>query len=1090
MKKLHRKILSVILSVLMTVSVVTSVSAQSYTPDMETASITELNGSNEEVFLSDISDTALIESSVGYGDLMFDKNIEGDPISLKVNGKRFYFDKGLGAHAPSVLVYDLGDYVENQDMTRFTAYLGVDFSRWDSGDGVTFKVSVSSDNSVWETVEETEILKGTSEAAFVDIDLTGKRYLKIESFKNIHNGSDHSVIADAKLIKADYVPEASKVIKTLDEYDEMIKDIVNQNPDKSFEQLIEENQELQNLLFKRNFVDMAGYSVLNYYCKTEENAEFLKQVMEDNALLELYMQGGDSIASYDKALDVLKSLLSSHGEDLQDPEHGKLYRQMMVTLSLTHSINVPFWEDGNQISDPVKRYEIYKKLYDNELLVNDVFEDLNIEEMRWVMNNLISDDQIEWLNYYVRFHTDRKDMGELTIDNFTPGPYYFITYQFGYDYLKPEYYSEENKEAWQEKWKLTNEYKLSDEETNGKASVYDINVAYEDGHPKLWIVFEEGSVCGGIAKTGTNLLAAFGVPGVVVGQPGHAAYLQMGRNEDGKYIWSIGNDVSGWSQSRREEDPTREDRRMLLGWGNQEWASYYYASYVLLAQEVLNNEETYYKSNELNKLAKVYADDPETQIEIYEEALAIENKNLDSWEGLIKAYGNANKSESEFLKLAERISENLKYYPLPMSDILSNLLSSYVESEVALSQIDNYIQASLNDAANATAEDVLQPNDAKTMANYFLGNTEPMATFSFDGENAGKIVLNDMYSGENQLLYSISGDSEESWINAGTVTEVQLTEEQLAQVNDNDNILVRLQGTTNYYTIDITQGELPNTAYLNDNENKIYGVDEPMEYHTGDGIWKDLTEDIRFDGDIAVTVRIKAHDTTTQSAEKTFSFSDNTSTDRKYITVDRITVEDVSSEETSHENMAQNAINGDINTIWHTLWDGSDTERYITLKFDEAVKLSAFEYTPRQDSGNGRVLSYEVYTSLDGKDRTLSASGDGWENNAEKKTIEFETPVEAQYVKFVATEGVGGFMSAAMLEFYEDASSEETFEMGDVNHDGLLNVQDVTFIQQYVTKMDFTGKIFDEKLADMDGNNIISVTDATAVQIVIASAKN
>ena len=269
-------------------------------------------------------------------------------------------------------------------------------------------------------------------------------------------------------------------------------------------------------------------------------------------------------------------------------------------------------------------------------------------------------------------------MGELTIDNFTPGPYYFITYQFGYDYLKPEYYSEENKEAWQEKWKLTNEYKLSDEETNGKASVYDINVAYEDGHPKLWIVFEEGSVCGGIAKTGTNLLAAFGVPGVVVGQPGHAAYLQMGRNEDGKYIWSIGNDVSGWSQSRREEDPTREDRRMLLGWGNQEWASYYYASYVLLAQEVLNNEETYYKSNELNKLAKVYADDPETQIEIYEEALAIENKNLDSWEGLIKAYGNANKSESEFLKLAERISENLKYYPLPMSDILSNLLSSYV----------------------------------------------------------------------------------------------------------------------------------------------------------------------------------------------------------------------------------------------------------------------------------------------------------------------------------------------------------------------------------------------------------------------------
>ena len=100
-----------------------------------------------------------------------------------------------------------------------------------------------------------------------------------------------------------------------------------------------------------------------------------------------------------------------------------------------------------------------------------------------------------------------------------------------------------------------------------------------------------------------------------------------------------------------------------------------------------------------------------------------------------------------------------------------------------------------------------------------------------------------------------------------------------------------------------------------------------MEYHTGDGIWKDLTEDIRFDGDLNVTIRIKAHETTTQSAEKTFSFSDNTSTDRKYITIDRITVEDVSSEEASQENMAQNAVDGNINTIWHTLWDGSDTDR-------------------------------------------------------------------------------------------------------------------------------------------------------------------
>ena len=128
-------------------------------------------------------------------------------------------------------------------------------------------------------------------------------------------------------------------------------------------------------------------------------------------------------------------------------------------------------------------------------------------------------------------------------------------------------------------------------------------------------------------------------------------------------------------------------------------------------------------------------------------------------------------------------------------------------------------------------------------------------------------------------------------------------------------------------------------------------------------------------------------------------------------------------------------------------------------------------------------MSYEVYTSLDGKDRTLSASGDGWENNAEKKTIEFETPVEAQYVKFVATEGVGGFMSAAMLEFYEDASSEETFEMGDVNHDNILSIADVTAVQSYIAG---NNAEIDISLADMDKDSLITIGDCTAIQKIIA----
>lgn len=1102
MKKMHRKILSLFLSAVMVFSVCLSAAVSADTQDSSASAEVLSEIGDDVLYLSDktLYGNVLMSCTMGYGAMTFDTNIDGGPISLLVDGHRLYFEKGIGLHAKGFMFLDFERFEQlttTGGYDRFTAYLGVDYSKAGYGDGVTYRVYVSPQYGKdykeieWELYLDTGVMTGDSEAVLLDVDLNTYKSVYIEIDENGNNSSDHSMIADAKITKAGYEPAISSVIKTVDEYDQLIKEFVSAHSGETYSQLLENYADFKTLVLQRTFVDMAGYATLSYYGTTQENLDTISWLMNDSEALELYINGGEPngdpvTPAYSNSLDVLKALLAAHKADLDDTVNGSLYKKMMITLSLTHSIDVPFWEDSTQVSDPVTRYEIYKKLYENELLLNDVFADLNVEEMRWVFNNLISDDQIEWLNYYVRFETDRADYDELTLDNFTPGPYYFITYGFDYDYYKEEYYTEENKDMWQAEWILTNEYKLSDEETGGKASVYDINVDYESGKPKLWIVFEEGSVCGGIAKTGTNLLAVFGVPGVILTQPGHAAYLQLGANDNGEYTWSIGNDVSGWTLSQREEYYGREDTRMLLGWGNESWASEYYASYVLLAQAVLNNEETYYKSNLLNKLAEVYEDSPETQIAIYEEALTIESKNLDSWEGLINAYANAQKSESDFVGLAQRISENLKYYPLPMNDIILNLLLQNVDGAVARSEIENYVQSSLNAAAQATEADVLQPTDTITMANYLLGNTEPMATFSFDGDNAGKIILNPSYSGDNQLLYSISGDGEDEWINAGTVTEVQLTEEQLAKVNANDKILVRLQGTTNYYTINIVQGEMPENAYANDNENRIMGVDQPMEYHTGDGVWKDVTEDTRFDGVMTVTVRIKANGTTTQSNEKTFEFTEDSPEDRKYITIDRMSISDVSSEETSWGEVGANAIDGNINTIWHTLWDGSDDERYITVKFDDVVKLTAFEYTPRQGlySGNGRVLSYELYTSTDGSRWDLAASGEGWADDQNKKIVELEEPVEAQYVKFVAVDSVGNFMSAAMLEFYEDTT--KTYEFGDVNHDEKVDIQDVTLIQKYLARLDMSDGIFDTELADINGDGEITVIDATYLQMYIA----
>lgn len=134
--------------------------------------------SGDHIYVTDMPRANLITSSVGYGgSVKYDTNISGGTISLKVDGERKYFMKGLGAHAAANMVYDVSDYVKYYHYNRFIAYLGLDFSQGSNGDGVIFKIytaeTYDGNNTVWKNVKTTGVLKGTSEAVYVDLDLTG-----------------------------------------------------------------------------------------------------------------------------------------------------------------------------------------------------------------------------------------------------------------------------------------------------------------------------------------------------------------------------------------------------------------------------------------------------------------------------------------------------------------------------------------------------------------------------------------------------------------------------------------------------------------------------------------------------------------------------------------------------------------------------------------------------------------------------------------------------------------------------------------------------------------------------------------------------
>ena len=111
---------------------------------------------------------------------------------------------------------------------------------------------------------------------------------------------------------------------------------------------------------------------------------------------------------------------------------------------------------------------------------------------------------------------------------------------------------------------------------------------------------------------------------------------------------------------------------MPLGWGCDDYVEGYCASYIVLAQEALNNFEEYEEANKLIMLANTYEGDPKKQEELYRKALEIEYINIDAWYGLIKLYeADASKTEKDYYDLAEEIGENLKCYPLPMYQLMN-----------------------------------------------------------------------------------------------------------------------------------------------------------------------------------------------------------------------------------------------------------------------------------------------------------------------------------------------------------------------------------------------------------------------------------
>lgn len=985
--------------------------------------------SEDVTYLSDISYIDK-QSYTKWDKIRYDEASNEQKISIKIENNTFTFDKGIWAHATSQVTYDISNY----DYKYFTAFVGINTTS-SKGDGVKYTISTSENGTDWENKIEELLKKPGENADFIKVDISGANYLRLYAHHNGGNGNDHSVYADAKMVNE--IVEDSNFM-SVSEYDEILKNSYNNQTDIT--------GELEFNLLKREFVNRVGkYTLNSLYKESGDKKEAIDWLMNNQDVLRSYILGGKPDGgSYYNSLTELSRLYASYKNDFKDTTptnnpwypnltKGDVYQKMAISLSLTHSTAVGYWAQINHPSnrsDSVERYAIFKDMYDRDKFVvssrqdhTPWYEALQVEEMRYVMNSIIDDEELLWLNEYTQKRIDAHPNKEEVYLQ----PHTYIAYVWP-DFGNPIFHDPDKKDYW-------------DEVFEGIFSKYGVTYSTEDDKvKKAWMSmrneFGTGAVCGGISKLGTHIRAAHGTPASVISQPGHAAIIYYRKNTDGKGYWTIDNDISGWAQSGKTE---RLGIRMPLGWGNDSYVSGWAASYIVLAQEAMNDWDSYEKAEKLLMLADVYKDDAAKREEIIRKALDAQSIHIDAWWELIKLYNNDDsKTEEDYYNLATSMSEALLPFPLPLYNLMALLKGNFTSIEYSFKYALLQKRVLTDEKNFSDNTRVLQPSVTKAVGAYLLGQTDTsLATFSFDGDDAGKIVLSNRFDG-NGIRWDYSLDGKNTWkevsFTADEEHKLQLTPEEIASITAENDIYVHIVGVNydedNLYKIDITEGTLPvhnggDYLFGNDLENRVVGTDETMEWrYSGDDAWtsyREASPDLT--GNKSVEVRVGATGTKLPSPLATFNFTeDNQPETRKYVPVSYLSVNSVSSQATGNAGSASYSIDGNYNTRWHSAWNGSDKDKYIVIKFDKQFAISAMDYVPA-GGGNGKILKAQILGSTDGENFTEITTVE-WANNDEIKTIDFEKPTIIQYIKIV---GVGtssasslSFIASKGFNFYQD----------------------------------------------------------------------
>ncbi len=701
-------------------------------------------------------------------------------------------------------------------------------------------------------------------------------------------------------------------------------------------------------------ISQTGAAAMNTFAKKDaDHQKFLSWTMKNTDVMNTYLEGGSPTGNNPvNALEIWNTIWNADADS-----HQGLYLKVAIATSLAHAEPIKYWTNNKPIN-PLTRYQHYKSAdQNNELL--PCFRTYDVWHLRLVVNTWSPEEDLTWARNMINTeHPDLKSQDKIGKSA------YLIKY------------AEHNKDG---------------------VSIHAGNDAFYGLGWNLSSIYRFGGVCGNISKFGTQVSQAFGVAAMPVGQPGHCALIW----NDNPSSWHLGNDISGWGESNRH-DVT------VIPWSDNSPKNQ--VPYMLLFEDAARDSVKLDQSERLRWLAKAISS-PAKKSAIYKTATKMLPINALVWKDYVSfMLQNPNVTDAEWQELNNGIVTAFANEPRPMMDLLTQI-RSHVLNTGDRAKIQQYTLNILN--AFSTITDVNQKQVANNIKAQMPSLGLYLATFSFDGENAGKLM-----GIKTDTEYSIDGGET---YKAATSNDMLLSNEEISAINSTNGILTRVIGTKQPILIPIEKAGKVNVS-SNDDANLVFGIDGTMEFSIDQGSnWTkynptapnlpDLT------GNVTLTVRKFAVGSNPASEAVNLKFTDTAVVG--LIPHTSLSVAGFSSQQNTKGDAAANAVDGNSTTMWHTLWDGSDKAPYITIKLKEVTSISQLAYVPRQDGGyNGNITSCNIYTSLDGINFTKVATGT-WEDNNLTKNASF-SKVNAQYVKLEVVSGHSGFASASEIKLYKN----------------------------------------------------------------------